>query len=117
MKKLLAPKRRRHQTDSTGSKLRKLREQRGLSMRDVQQESLKLCVQFKDRRFEIGLSRLHLIERGLHIPNIFRAHSMATIYRLSLAQIMAIYGIRSSASVLSRSGKLSVLKNRVQSAA
>ena len=82
-----------------GSKLREIREGRGLTMRDVHGESRTIAEKHGRRGFEMVPSRLHMLERGLHVPNVFRLYSLSTIYGISVKDLFSLYGLKLSGSL------------------
>src|SRR2546421_5695187 len=79
-----------------GIRLRLLRERLGFTMKDVEDASQKLTERFHNPKYWIPQSRLsHIENRGI-VPNLFRLHAMAIIYRASIATLMSWYGIEES---------------------
>src|SRR5947207_7211386 len=73
-------KRRKRQANP-GAELRAMRQQLGLSSRDVYAASLDIAEQCRQPAFEIPPSGLHNIESKNMIPSIHRLHALALIYR------------------------------------
>ena len=86
---------------SAGEQLREIREGCGLTMRQVHASSRKIAERFGIRGYEIVPSRLHLLERGQHIPNMFRLYTLATVYGISVREILRLFGMTLSAGMLS----------------
>jgi transcriptional regulator with XRE-family HTH domain len=82
-----------------GSKLREIREGRGLTMRDVHGESRSIAQKHGRRGFEMVPSRLHMLERGMHVPNVFRLYSLSTIYGISVKELFGLYGLKLSGTL------------------
>ena len=78
---------------SPGHHLRTLREQLGLTMRDVEIASAALAAKHGNDDFSVPLSRLSDIETKGIVPSIFRLYSLAVIYRCDLREILSCYGI------------------------
>src|SRR5439155_4627206 len=76
-----------------GQTLRNLREQLGLSMRDVEMASSRIADKHGNDDFAIGLSRLSDIETKGIIPSIYRLYSLAMIYRRDMRDMLSWYGI------------------------
>src|SRR5438105_4803779 len=93
---------------SPGQHLRIVREQLGLTMRDVEMASATISAKHGNDDFAIPLSRLSDIETKGIVPSIFRLYSLAVIYRRDLRDILAWYGIDVNACV----GDLSVAEPR-----
>lgn len=78
---------------SPGQHLRIVREQLGLTMRDVEMASATIAAKHGNDDFSIPLSRLSDIETKGIVPSIFRLYSLAVIYRADLRDILSWYGI------------------------
>jgi transcriptional regulator with XRE-family HTH domain len=78
---------------SPGQHLRIVREQLGLTMRDVEMASASIAAKHGNDDFSVPLSRLSDIETKGIVPSIFRLYSLAVIYRCDLRDILAWYGI------------------------
>jgi len=79
-----------------GQQLRTVREQLGLTMRDVEAASARLAVRHNNADFVIALSRLSDIETKGVVPNIYRLYSLAAVYRRDMHEILAWFGIDTS---------------------
>ncbi len=78
---------------NAGQQLRALREQLGLTIREVETASTRLAQKYKNDDYEIPLSRLSDIETKGVVPSIFRLYTLAVIYRHSLLELLSWYGI------------------------
>jgi transcriptional regulator with XRE-family HTH domain len=78
---------------SPGKKLRQLREQLGLTVRDVEASSSRLASRRGNRAYSIPPSRLSDIENKEVVPSIYRVYSFAVIYRCNFREILSWYGI------------------------
>jgi len=76
-----------------GQNLRLLREQLGLTMRDVETASGRIAQKRANDEFFIPPSRLSDIETKGVTPNIFRLYSLAVIYRRDVRELMRWYGV------------------------
>ena len=76
-----------------GRRLKRLREQLGLSMRDVEEASLAIARKFENQEFHLPLSRISDIESKGVLPNIFRLFSLSTIYGTDYQELCGFYGI------------------------
>src|SRR5437660_3186545 len=85
--------RRRRQAKPGG---RAIRQQLGLSFRDVYAASLDIAEQCRQPAFEIAPSRLHEIESKNKIPSIHRLHALALVYRRTMNELLSLYGIEPS---------------------
>jgi transcriptional regulator with XRE-family HTH domain len=78
---------------SAGQSLRLLREQLGLTMRDVENASIAIAARHKNDEFAIPPSRLSDIETKGVVPSIYRLYSLAVIYRRDVLDILTFYGV------------------------
>jgi transcriptional regulator with XRE-family HTH domain len=76
-----------------GKRLRQLREQLGLTVRDVEAASARLATKRGNRAYSIPLSRLSDIENKEVVPSIYRVYALAVVYRHDLREILSWYGI------------------------
>ena len=76
-----------------GKRLRQLREQLGLTVRDVEASSSRLAKKRGNSAYSIPLSRLSDIENKEVVPSIYRVYSLAVIYRRDVSEILAWYGV------------------------
>ncbi|HTZ97377.1 MAG TPA: helix-turn-helix transcriptional regulator [Terriglobales bacterium] len=77
----------------TGQNLRGLREQLGLTMRDVETASERIAEKHNNDEFLIVPSRLSDFETKGVVPSIYRLYSLAVIYRRDLRELLCWYGI------------------------
>ena len=78
---------------SSGQRLRVLREQLGLTIRDVEAASSRIAARHSNDDFAISPSRLSDIETKGVIPNVYRLYSLAVIYRRDLRELIGWYGV------------------------
>ena len=78
---------------TAGQRLRAARETLGLTIRDVETASAQLAQKYANEDYNIPLSRLSDIETKGIIPSIYRLYALAVIYRLSMEEMLAWYGI------------------------
>lgn len=76
-----------------GQRLRALREEFGLTIRDVENASTRIAARHQNDDFVIPLSRLSDIETKGIVPSIFRLYSLGVIYRRDLREFLAWYGV------------------------
>lgn len=79
--------------ESAGRNLRGVREQLGLTMRDVENASARIAERHGNEEFAVAPSRLSDIETKGLIPSIYRLYSLAVIYRRDLREMLSWYGI------------------------
>lgn len=78
---------------SGGQNLRALREQLGLTMRDVEGASAQIASKHGNDEFSIPPSRLSDVETKGVVPSIYRLYSLAVIYRRDVRELLTWYGI------------------------
>ncbi|HYH01230.1 MAG TPA: helix-turn-helix transcriptional regulator [Terriglobales bacterium] len=76
-----------------GQRLRALREEFGLTIRDVETASIRIAAKHQNDDFIIPLSRLSDIETKGIVPSIFRLYSLAVIYRRDMREFLAWFGV------------------------
>ena len=76
-----------------GQNLRLLREQLGLTMRDVENASSRIAERHGNDEYFIPPSRLSDIETKGVTPSIFRLYSLAVIYRKDLRELLSGFGV------------------------
>jgi transcriptional regulator with XRE-family HTH domain len=78
---------------SAGKKLRELREQIGMTLRDVEEASTRLAEVRGIEDYVMNPSRLSDIETKGVIPSIYRLYALSVIYRADFAEILKLYGV------------------------
>ena len=78
---------------TAGQRLRALREQLGLTIRDVEAASLRIAGKHNNEDFALSLSRLSDIETKGILPSLYRLYSLAVIYRRDIRELFDWYGI------------------------
>lgn len=78
---------------SAGKQLRELREQMGLTLRDVELASTSLAETRGIEEFVINPSRLSDIETKGVIPSIYRLYVLSVIYRADFTELLKFYGV------------------------
>ena len=73
--------------------MRALREELGLTIRDVEAASGRIAARHGNEDFTISPSRLSDIETKGILPNIYRLYSLSVIYRRDQREMLAWYGI------------------------
>ncbi len=82
---------------SGGQNLRVLREQLGLTMRDVETASSRIAEKHNNDEFSIPPSRLSDIETKGAVPSIFRLYSLTVIYRRDFRELLSWYEVNLNA--------------------
>ncbi len=83
----------RRQRSKPGPALRSIRQNLGLSMRDVHAASLKIAKRHNDHRFVTAPSRLHAIEAKNASPSLWRLYTLAVVYGRTVDELLSLYGI------------------------
>src|SRR5262245_791369 len=83
---------------SAGRKLRELREQIGLTLRDVEIASTALAESRGIEEFITNPSRLSDIETKGVIPSIYRLYALSVIYRADFTELLKLFGVDLSAT-------------------
>jgi len=78
---------------SAGQSLRLVREQLGLTMRDIEAASERIAQKHGNEEYLIPISRLSDFETKGVIPSIYRLYSLAVIYRRELRELLGWYGV------------------------
>jgi len=76
-----------------GQNLRVLREQLGLTMRDVENDSARIAQKHRNEEFFIPPSRLSDVETKGVIPSIYRLYSLAVIYRRDIRELLSWFNV------------------------
>ncbi len=83
---------------SGGHNLRALREQLGLTMRDVESASMRIAEKHRNDEFSMPPSRLSDVETKGVIPSIYRMYSLSIIYRKDIRELLSWYGVELNAA-------------------
>ncbi len=78
---------------SAGRRLREIREQIGLTLRDVEIASTSLSESRGIEDFIVNPSRLSDIETKGVIPSIYRLYVLSVIYRADFSEMLKLYGV------------------------
>lgn len=73
--------------------LRAVREELGLTMRDVEAASERIAYRRHNQEYLVPISRLSDFETKGVIPNIYRLYSLAAIYRRDFRDALSWYGV------------------------
>jgi transcriptional regulator with XRE-family HTH domain len=76
-----------------GKSLRTLREKLGLTMRDVENSSVRIAEKYHNEEYALPPSRLSDIETKGLLPSIHRLYTLSVIYRRDLRDLLSWYGI------------------------
>ncbi len=79
-----------------GFKLKQVRERLNLTLRRVEEASLEIAAAERNSEHVVSVARLNQIENDGSLPSIYKLYSLAVVYKLSLEEIMSLYGINLS---------------------
>jgi transcriptional regulator with XRE-family HTH domain len=77
-----------------GRRLKALREQLGLSTRDVQAMSRKIAAEKQNEEFFLSHNWVTDIEAGRFRPGMFRMYSISAIYKLNYTEVASYFGLQ-----------------------
>jgi len=87
------------EVSTVGPALRNLREEMGLTTRDVEAASVALSRKRGNPKYAIPISRLCDFETKGTIPNIYRLYTLSVVYRLELQHLLCLYGVEGERSI------------------
>ncbi len=76
-----------------GFKLKQVRERLHLTLRQVEEGSLAIADAERNSDYVVSGARLNQIENDGSLPSIYKLYSLAVVYKLSLGEVMGLYGI------------------------
>ena len=77
--------------ESSGNRLRKIRENLGISKRQVEETSRKLAIDFGRSEYYLSHSRLCQIENGQSAPGIYKLAALSAIYGVTMSELLIAY--------------------------
>jgi len=83
-------------SEQAGFRLKQIRERLGLTLRQVEEASLEIADAERSSEYVVSTARLNQIENDGSLPSIYKFYSLAVIYRLSIEDMMGLYGISQS---------------------
>jgi transcriptional regulator with XRE-family HTH domain len=81
---------------SAGAKLKQLRVQIGLTLREVEAGTRKLAQEKHNPDFFISRGWLNNVENGSYTPSIYKLYSLSVIYQDSWSNVLSFFGLRVS---------------------
>lgn len=78
---------------NAGQKMRELRDQLGLTMRDVLKHSRQIARSLRNADYVVSPSRLSDIEDKGATPNLYRLHALSLIYDCRIQKLLKFYGV------------------------
>src|SRR5580700_3023555 len=82
-----------HSMEDPGYRLKRVREQLKLTLRDVENASQTIVDQRKSQEYKLGLSRMSEIENNGVVPSIYRIYTLCAIYRLDYVKVLSWFGV------------------------
>ncbi len=76
-----------------GQRLRQIREERGLTLKDVEEQSQRLAEKTQIMDYLITAGRVSRVENSNTLPSLYKLATLSFIYELPLAEMFDIYGI------------------------
>ena len=76
-----------------GQRLRQIREERGLTLKDVEEQSQRLAEKTQIMDYLITAERVSQVENNNSLPSVYRLATLSFIYKLPLTEMFHIYGI------------------------
>jgi len=80
-------------SEQAGLRLKQIRERLGLTLRQVEEASLEIADAERSSEYVVSTARLNQIENDGSLPSIYKFYSLAVIYRLTIEEMMGLYGI------------------------
>lgn len=79
-----------------GLKLKQIRERLNMTLRQVEEATLEIADAERNSEFIVSTGRLNQIENDGSLPSIYKLYSLATIFKISIEEILGFYGIKLS---------------------
>ena len=76
-----------------GFRLKQIRERLSMTLRQVEEASLEIADAERSSEYVVTVARLNQIENDGSLPSIYKFYSLAVIYRMSVEEMMGLYGI------------------------
>ncbi len=76
-----------------GRKLKQIRERLGLTLRAVEEATLRIADEEGSHDFAVSTARLAQVENEGSLPSMYKMYSLATVYQLPVDKMLGIYGI------------------------
>ena len=75
-----------------GLRLREIREEHGLTLKDVEQQSRRITEEMQLFDYLITAGRLSQVENSNSLPSLYKLATLSFIYKLPLTEMFRIYG-------------------------
>ncbi len=76
-----------------GQRLRQIREEHGLTLKDVEEQSQRLAEEMQITSYLITAARVSQVENSNTLPSLYKLATLSFIYKLPLTEMFRIYGI------------------------
>ncbi len=80
-------------TARAGLKLKQIRERLSMTLRQVEEASLEISDAERNSEYIVSTARLNQIENDGSLPSVYKLYSLAVIYKLSVEEVLGLYGI------------------------
>jgi transcriptional regulator with XRE-family HTH domain len=75
-----------------GIQLKKMREQCGLTLREVESRSKQLAAKYENAEFVVSRGWLNNVENGTYTPSFFKLYALAVIYDVHPSSLLRLFG-------------------------
>ncbi len=76
-----------------GQRLRQIREEHGLTLRDVEEQSRRIAEDLQVMDYLITAGRLSQVENINSLPGLYKLATLSFIYKMPLLELFRIYGV------------------------
>jgi transcriptional regulator with XRE-family HTH domain len=76
-----------------GQRLRQIREEHGLTLRDVEEQSRRIAEEMQLFDYLITAGRLSQVENSNSLPSLYKLATLSFIYKLPLTEMFRIMGL------------------------
>ncbi len=76
-----------------GQRLRKIRQEHGLTLKDVEEQSRRIAEEMQVMGYLITAGRLSQVENSNSLPSLYKLATLSFIYKLPRTEMFRIYGI------------------------
>jgi transcriptional regulator with XRE-family HTH domain len=80
------------QFESPGNRLKRLREQLDLTLREVEARTRRLADQKRNQDFFVSRGWLNNIENGIYTPSFFKLYALAAVYGVHWSGLFSLFG-------------------------
>lgn len=80
------------QSERAGLRLKRLREQVGLTLREVETHTRRLADQKRNQDFFVSRGWLNNIENGIYTPSFFKLYALGAVYGVHWSSLFSLFG-------------------------